>query len=42
MNATFVHYQSTDERMAAFRRMVSARKQWEQEMMQYISKRAQE
>lgn len=41
MNATFVHYNTVDERKAAFRRIVAARKQWEQEMKQYVEERNQ-
>ena len=35
----FVHYRTVEERMAAFRRMIAMRQQWESHVREIMSKR---
>ncbi len=39
MEARFIHYQTTTERQNAFRKMIDARHQWEEQMRKVIAER---
>lgn len=39
MEARFIHYQTTKERQNAFRKMIDARHQWEEQMRKVVAER---